>query len=141
MKKSIDTNVLLRSLVVDDSLQCEQACEIILGGDVFLPTTVLLEAEWVLRGVMQLESETVSRLIGMVLDMPGIELENPACVERALSALGSGMDFADALHLYSSSQCELLVTFDRKFAKRARKIGAIPPVKFSVSLNQEEPTA
>lgn len=141
MKKSVDTNILLRSLVIDGSAQSTQACKIMLGGKLFLPTTVLLEAEWVMRSVMQIDNHTVSRLIAMVLDLPGVELENRVCVEHALTALGAGMDFADALHLYSSSQCGMLVTFDRKFVKRAEQIGSIPPVKLPDSLHQEEPIA
>jgi hypothetical protein len=39
------------------------------------------------------------------------------------------MDFADALHLAGSSHCETLYTFDdRRFARRARRLGTAPRV-------------
>jgi hypothetical protein len=39
------------------------------------------------------------------------------------------MDFADALHLAGSEHCEALYTFDdRRFARRARRLGATPKV-------------
>jgi hypothetical protein len=33
------------------------------------------------------------------------------------------MDFADALHLGSASECETMLTFDRKFIRSAAVIG------------------
>ena len=35
------------------------------------------------------------------------------------------MDFADALHLASSSNCEAFASFDKGLAKAAAKLGAI----------------
>ena len=34
------------------------------------------------------------------------------------------MDFADALHLAGSARCEAFVSFDRKLAKVAARLGA-----------------
>ena len=46
-----------------------------------------------------------------------------------MNLLEQGMDFADALHLAGSEHCEALYTFDdRRFARRARRIGATPNV-------------
>jgi predicted nucleic acid-binding protein len=41
-----------------------------------------------------------------------------------------GLDFADALHLSSSSHCSEFLTFDdKRFARRARKRGMRPAVR------------
>ncbi len=41
----------------------------------------------------------------------------------------SGLDFADALHHASYRDCESMATFDdRKFSRRARKLGLTPVV-------------
>lgn len=47
--KAIDTNVLVRLLVRDGKRQSEAARRFVEGNAVWLPKTVLLEAEWVLR--------------------------------------------------------------------------------------------
>lgn len=46
-----------------------------------------------------------------------------------MRAVDTNMDFADALHLAASHDCEDLVTFDgRRFARRARRLALKPPV-------------
>jgi hypothetical protein len=43
---------------------------------------------------------------------------------------GQGLDFADALHVLASSQCAEFLTFDdRRFARRAERLGAKPSVR------------
>ena len=48
-------------------------------------------------------------------------------VEQALSDCDAGIDFADALHHASYKSCDRVATFDdRKFARRAKKLGLAP---------------
>ena len=48
---ALDTNVLVRLLVNDDPAQAEQAAALIdASAACFVPITVALELEWVLRG-------------------------------------------------------------------------------------------
>ncbi len=48
--QAIDTNVLVRALVQDDPAQSAQASAVFRSGEpILIPTTVLLESEWVLR--------------------------------------------------------------------------------------------
>ena len=52
-----------------------------------------------------------------------------AAIERALSNCEAGIDFADALHHASYKSCDSVATFDdRKFARRAKKLGLTPAV-------------
>ena len=47
----------------------------------------------------------------------------------ALAWHGEGLDFADAPHLRASPHCDAFYTFDdRRFARRARRLGLRPPV-------------
>ena len=47
--------------------------------------------------------------------------------ESAFALLG--LDFADALHLLASSRCTEFLSFDdRKFARRAKRLGVAPAV-------------
>jgi len=50
-------------------------------------------------------------------------------VEQALANCAAGIDFADALHHASHATCDSMATFDdRRFARRARKLGMAPVV-------------
>jgi len=58
-----------------------------------------------------------------------LTLEDREAIEQALSNSEAGIDFADALHHASYKSCESLATFDdRKFARRAKKLGLAPAV-------------
>jgi hypothetical protein len=43
----------------------------------------------------------------------------------ALDQAEAGMDFADALHLGASGDCEAMMTFDQNFIKTARAAGLL----------------
>lgn len=49
--RAVDTNVIIRYLTGDDPAQVVKARAIIGREPVFVPGTVVLEVEWVLRGV------------------------------------------------------------------------------------------
>ena len=56
-------------------------------------------------------------------------IEGRDTVERALSNFGTCLDFADALHHPGYRTCASVATFDdRKFARRAKKLGLAPGV-------------
>jgi hypothetical protein len=58
-----------------------------------------------------------------------VTVEDRAAVERALSYSEAGIDFADALHHASYQECTSMASFDdRKFARRAKKLGLAPSV-------------
>ena len=46
---AVDTNVVLRILLNDDTTQADIARRLVASHDIWVPLTVLLEAEWVLR--------------------------------------------------------------------------------------------
>jgi hypothetical protein len=47
---AVDTNVVVRYLVNDNAAQAARARRLVEREDIFVPLTVLLETEWVLRG-------------------------------------------------------------------------------------------
>ena len=47
--RAIDTNVLVRAIVNDDTAQSASAIELLTDHDIYIPVTVVLELEWVLR--------------------------------------------------------------------------------------------
>jgi len=117
---SIDTNVLVRLLTRDDEAEFSKAEGFFKNGVVFIPETVLLETEWVLRFSYHLDRMQIHTLFTCVLGLENVKVDRPLIVYDALSWFQDGMDFADALHLAGCSHCEKLATFDRSFVKSAK---------------------
>ncbi len=46
---AVDTNIIVRFLTQDDQLQYQKSLEIFQTQNVFIPDTVIIETEWVLR--------------------------------------------------------------------------------------------
>jgi predicted nucleic-acid-binding protein len=124
--RAIDTNVVVRLLTADDAEQARAARLVVEAGDIFVGATVLLEAEWVLRAGYRFEAAQIAAALRALAGLPGVTTESPLQLATALDWFGSGMDFADALHLARSSHCSAFVTFDQKFAKRAKSLPSIP---------------
>lgn len=121
---SVDTNVVVRFLVRDDEAQAQRAWRIFAAGAVFVPKTVLLETEWVLRYAYELEREAVANGLDQVSRMAGVTIEDSAVVRQALAWHRQGLDFADALHLASAPTGSDFASFDRDLQRTAKRIGA-----------------
>lgn len=117
--KAIDTNVVVRYLTGDDPRQAARARAAVNEGSVFVSTTVLLESDWVLRSVYGLASDEVAAALRAFSGLPGVTVEDPDLLMRALDRTEEGMDFADALHLGAAAHCESMLTFDRDFVRTA----------------------
>jgi predicted nucleic-acid-binding protein len=127
--RAVDTNILARFYLRDDPVQGRIAASVLAAGDVFIPKTVILELEWVLRYVADQPESKVIECLAHLIALPGITVEDRDEIDAALSHYRNGIDFADALHLAASKACSELLTFDdRGFARRARKRRLKPPV-------------
>ncbi|MFN9618154.1 MAG: type II toxin-antitoxin system VapC family toxin [Synechococcaceae cyanobacterium] len=132
----LDTNVLARYFVeeaVADAAthrQREAARELIESGrDLFLPKTVALELEWVLRGYYGFGVDQVLQVLDQLLVHASLEVEDRPALEQAVAGLRAGLDFADALHHASCRTCETIASFDdRGFARRIRQLNLPPRV-------------
>ncbi|WP_353228218.1 type II toxin-antitoxin system VapC family toxin [Novosphingobium sp.] len=126
--RAIDTNVVVRLLTADHAEQALAARQVFETGDIYIGVTVLLEAEWVLRAGYGFQPDQIVAALRALAGLPGVTVEDPALVAIALDWLSQGLDFADALHLARSRQCSDFVTFDQKFARRAKTLPTIPVV-------------
>jgi len=127
---ALDTNVLVRLLVNDDLAQAEQAAALIDASSAcFVPITVALELEWVLRGAYKLPRESVISAFEGLLAIRHLHLEQEQLVKRALEWHRQGMDFADALHLARSEGCGALISFDRHLVLLAGQLNLQPAVR------------
>lgn len=122
---ALDTNVLVRFLVQDDAAQGEAAARLIhsgveAGALLFVPVTVLLELEWVLRSAFGLDKASVLRTLFRLLGSFELGFESESAVELALAQYErSAADFADCLHAALAAQAgeQPLWTFDKAAAK------------------------
>ena len=127
---AVDTNILARYYLQDDAHQANLARGLLEDGNVFVPKTVLLELEWVLRGVAGQPRGKVLACLRHLTALSGVTVEDQNQVDAALDAAQQGIDFADALHHAASTACDVMLTFDdRAFARRATKLKMKPAVR------------
>lgn len=126
---ALDTNLLARYLLKDDAAQFERARALIESAErITAPATVLLELAWVLE-VSDCSRQDITRAFRLLVGLPNFTIRQLDSLLYALRWYEEGMDFGDALHLAMSAQDEALATFDRDFAKIAKRAGAFPEVR------------
>lgn len=95
----------------------------------FVPLTVVLELEWVMRGFYELPPATFCDTVDHLLGMSHVTVERWEAVKDAVDLHRQGLDFAVALHWVASAACTRLVTFDdRRFVRRGRRLARLPAV-------------
>lgn len=122
--RAVDTSVVVRLLMEDQPEQFASALSLFRTQSTWIPTTVILETEWVLRGGYQLTQPRIAAALRSLIALSGVRNENAVAVSRALDWFERGMDFADALHLASAEGCDGLATFDRDFIRSAARLDA-----------------
>ena len=125
---AVDTNILVRIVTNDDPIQVRRAVAFLHGKKVFIPKTVFLEMEWVLRHAYKLERLSIVRAFHGILGLPNVTTEDQALVIQAIEWYQSGLDFGDALHFASSHACQRFSTFDDKLRERTRSLNCVPVV-------------
>ena len=132
---AVDTNILARFYVDDpDDPEAERqqivARRVMVESEaIFVPLTVVLEFEWVMRGFYEAEASSFCDALAHLLGMPHVTVERWEAVNDAVNLHRRGLGFADALHLTSSGACKQFVSFDdRRFVRRARRLKLSPEV-------------
>jgi predicted nucleic-acid-binding protein len=126
---SVDTNLLVRILTNDDPGQARRAVKILKSDDIYIPKTVLLETEWVLRHAYEIGSSDIAVGFQKLLGLPNVSVEDPDSIYQAISWYENKFDFADALHLASSRRCESFATFDSSLIKKAQQFSSMEMIK------------
>lgn len=119
---AIDTNVLVRLLIGDNTAQYKACLNLFSKEEIFIPDSVVLESEWVLRAAYDLEPAEVCNSFKKVFGLANVSLANGPLVAQAISWHEAGLDFADAFHLAQSQGQDSLKTFDGEFIKRAKTL-------------------
>jgi len=122
---AIDTSIVVRFLTRDHEALARRALEIVSNNDVFVPVTVILEAEWVLRDAYEMPRDEVIRELRRFCGLERVTVGAADAVEHALDFAEHGLDVADALHLAQATECEAFVTLDKPLARKARRLAEV----------------
>ena len=122
---ALDTNVLVRYIVQDDLAQLATAQRLIQRCvseqlTLFVPVTVTLELEWVLRSNFEFTKEETIRALSDLFSAAELSFESERALEVALDLYrGKTADFADCVHIALAAQAgeQPLWTFDKSAAK------------------------
>ena len=131
--KALDTHVPARFFLddADDAQVAKQRPGAVaaLSERAFVSVTVLLELQWVMRGFHELPATEVSRVLRALASLQHVRLEDRDAVLVALDSFDKGLDFADALHFARSSRASRFATFDKRRARRAKRLAQARPVE------------
>lgn len=122
---ALDTNVLVRYVVQDDPSQHAAAKRLISacvaeGSTLFVPVTVMLEVEWVLRSSFEFGKDDVLKTLSGLLSAAELTFESERALEVALQLFRKGSaGFADCLHIALATKAGQLPfwTFDKGASK------------------------
>ena len=117
---AVDTNLIIRFLTHDDERQYKKAFAIFQKYEVFIPDTVVLETEWVLRYAYEFSIEDICNAFVNLFGLRNVHLSNPIFISQAIEWHRRGVDFADALHLTQCQQFQIFYTFDKKLISKAK---------------------
>lgn len=130
---AVDTNVLARFFINDaddrEAARQRPAAVAALSGAVFVPVSVMLEFEWVMRGFYELSRKEIQLVFESLCGLENVQVEDRGIVLAALNAYQKGLDFADALHLARADFCSAFLSFDRRLKRRAKAAGLSPAVE------------
>ncbi|HET7893753.1 MAG TPA: type II toxin-antitoxin system VapC family toxin [Candidatus Sulfotelmatobacter sp.] len=116
MKIAVDTNVLVRAAVSDDTEQSDAATRLMSRAEVVaIAVPCLCEFVWVLRSVYRFRPSAIAKTIRILLAAENVETNRPA-VDAGLAVLDAGGDFADGVIAYEGQWlgAETFVSFDRR---------------------------
>ncbi|MFK5986347.1 MAG: PIN domain-containing protein [Pseudomonadota bacterium] len=80
---SVDTNIIIRFLTHDDNLQYKKAFSIFNSYEIYIPDTVILETERVLRYAYDFSPEDIYNAFISLFGLKNIHLSNPGFIALA----------------------------------------------------------
>lgn len=122
---AVDTNVLARWVLRDDEEQFLIA-ERILAGPFWLGWTVILELGWLLSSYAGLSRKQLCEVFEIILALPGIELDRREHLLWVLDRYRRQGDFADLVHIASTSPGTSFVSFERRLSRHAGPNSPVP---------------
>lgn len=122
---AVDTNVLVRLLTEDDPDQAKRVAKLFGENEIFIPKTVMLETEWVLRHAYGIDKKGILGAFQRLMGLSTVQIEDHQTISVAVSWYNKEFDFADALHLASSRDAEKFATFDKSLLRKAGQVSSV----------------
>jgi predicted nucleic-acid-binding protein len=125
MKITVDTNVLVRAVVLDDERQARRAAKLLKDAEaIALPLPCLCELVWVLRRVYSFGQPEIASALEALLNAGNVVV-NRSAAEAGLAFLKQGGDFADGLIACEGALLggNTFVSFDKKAVSLMQKQG------------------
>lgn len=124
--RAVDTNVLVRLLVRDDTAQVK-AAEAFIANGAWVSHLVLAETIWVLDAIYERTSDQIAIAIDLLLNHTALTLQDADVVTLALDAFRArpSLGFSDCLVLETARRAGHLPlgTFDKNLAKLDGSLG------------------
>lgn len=120
MLLGVDTNIIVRLIVEDDGAQMHRILAVLNEHELFVPLTVLLETEWVLRSRYRLKRQEISNAFEALCKLTGIQVEAADNLGWAIEKYRKAGDFGDFVHIVSCADCDGFATFDLALLKLAQ---------------------
>ena len=119
---ALDTNVLIRFLVADDTLQAQKVYDLFKRTEsvkehFWVPLTVVLEMIWVLESAYDIPMKEIIGALHELLSMTILKFESYSALKQCVAdARESTFDLSDLLiaHSAQSHGCDVVLTFDKK---------------------------
>lgn len=116
---AVDTNIIVRLIVADDERQLAAALALVEREDVYVPLTVLLETEWVLRSRYGYDRRGVHAALSNQPHLLRVRVEASDDVEWALDRYALGGELADYLHIAAARPAGRFGPFEKKLCRLA----------------------
>ena len=116
MRVSVDTNVLVRAVMVDDPAQAHKAIRVLSEAELIaVAMPCLCELVWVLLRVYGLQASDAAAAVRALLAANNVEVNRPAA-EAGLAVQEAGGDFADGVIAYEGHWlgAQTFVSFNKK---------------------------
>ena len=121
----LDTNVLVRYIVQDDTEQFKRAerfieSQLSAQQPGFINQIALCELVWVFESIYKFSCDAIASTLQRVLETNVFVVERSDLAWQALAQYRGNQDFADALIALTNDayKCERTVTFDKNAARR-----------------------
>ncbi len=120
----VDTNLLVRVLVNDDTTQTSLVISILQKVDageitIFVPDIVIIETCWVLKSVYKFTHTTISEALLILLNSRGVEVETEFLIEALHMYQIINVDFIDIyLSLKTKSLDMPILTWNKRDFKK-----------------------
>lgn len=119
----VDTNVLIRLLVKDNTIKFNTIVKLVEKVEkneltLVIPTVVIAECCWLLKSFYRLEKQKITEYLLDIIEAENVEVEEDNVINALTMYSKKNVDFADALIASKSTSKLVVLTWDKKDFKK-----------------------